>query len=155
MELVLKKEEKISVNDYPFQNEYGGDNIGFGKRDKLLDYGITSNQSPFDLVSLRNTIQAESKDDRIILVSAPSILHSDLITNRPCSFSNFHIWIGVEINGNPILVSKTHLNNAMVCLRDIDSLHRNLCLVTPNYTFDCITYNMAIENPSPAESHGG
>jgi len=142
MEILLKFEKKIGLNEYPLQERYAGNNIGFEKIGDLGKWGIQVDKKECDLDILKSRINSKSKDDKIILFSAPTILAFDLTNRRERFVTSNHIFVGYALSSHDELSyqSKTHLNNEILNIHNIDKLYHSVRKANLKFLFDYVSY---------------
>ena len=106
MEAILKLHEKIPSNDFRFQKEFEGTNIGFEKLARLSEFGVSANSRLYTVDESMTLLENEVDEGRFPMVA--------LITNN----GSAHITIACLEGESVTLIDPAKIGEPIASGRD-------------------------------------
>lgn len=141
MEAILKLHELIPPDSFPYQDQFGGLNIGFEKISLLSDYGLLAQDSMYDIDIAISLLQQETDLGRFPLVSLLTVVNGTPL--------GWHIYVAAKDGSDLILIDPASSggNTYAKSIHAVRSaLRHTLDAVSNRPTIHILTYSLATRN---------
>ena len=138
MEAILKLHELIPPNSFPYQDQFGGQNIGFEKISLLADHGLLAKDSMLELEGAISLLQQETDGGRFPLVSLLTVVNGTPI--------GWHIYVAAKDESELLLIDPAPSGGdtyakSIPAVRS--ALRHTLDAVSDRPTIHILTYSLA------------